>query len=71
MRRWIFFAAMALIAAPRLGYAAPSVTWNGPACERGAASYKVCSNEPSSIAPCYTSHLADYTPNPVELAAAL
>ena len=68
MRRWIFFAAMALIAAPRLGYAAPSVTWHGPPCEWGAASYKVCSTEPSKIVPCYTSKRDDYFPNPVELA---
>jgi hypothetical protein len=68
MRRWIFFTAMALVGAPRLGHAAPPVNWHGPPCEWGAASYKVCSPEPSSIAPCYTSHSADYVPNPVELA---
>lgn len=68
MKRWIFFTALALIAAPGLAHAAPSVNWDGRPCQWGAASFEVCSTERSDIIPCYVSKRASYAPNPVELA---
>ena len=44
--------------------------WNGPGCQLGAASFVVCSQEPSDPddpGQCYVSHYADYFPNRIEL----
>ncbi|MDD2795920.1 hypothetical protein [Acidocella sp.] len=49
---------------------AASPDWDGPACSIGAASFVVCSQEPSvpgDMGPCYVSRFANYSPDPVQL----
>jgi hypothetical protein len=70
--RWMLAAALGLSTLTVHAVLAEQGTnWNGPPCRIGAASFKVCSQEPPAPldpAPCYVSHFANYTPDRIELA---